>query len=159
LEAALRLVEAPGAAGWMEGARGRLEALTGAGLPVSAVHGDFWRGNVAERDGAVRVFDWEWARMSGRPLFDVWAYELADLLERAQAGDDPGQLREAADDSAERVRAELAARGIAEDFAGAAALPALAVLGFRMRELTGHPGPAEPAAGRLFGALAAASGG
>jgi hypothetical protein len=41
--------------------------------PRTAVHGDFWPGNVLVRDGAVSgVVDWEWAETAGSPARD-WA--------------------------------------------------------------------------------------
>ena len=38
---------------------------------------------LAARDGAVRVFDWEWAEHDAAPFLDLWAYELAPLVERS----------------------------------------------------------------------------
>jgi hypothetical protein len=55
-----------------------LGPLRGAIVPRCAVHGDFWRGNVAARDGSIRVFDWEWAALEGSPFFDLWTFELAE---------------------------------------------------------------------------------
>ena len=66
----------------------RLEALRGASVPRCAVHGDFWRGNLALRDGTLRVFDWEWGALEGDPFLDPWMYEIGPLRALgAESGD------------------------------------------------------------------------
>jgi hypothetical protein len=120
-----------------------LAAAAGAPLPGCAVHGDFWRGNVSHHDGALRVFDWEWGRLDGRPLFDLWTYELTDAeLESGRPRDAlTARLREAHD----RVAAELAGRGLAPSLAATGLPLAAAELLLRFRRATGRPGPAERA--------------
>ncbi len=59
--------------------------LACATVPRTAVHGDFWVGNVLVRDGtAAGVVDWEDGRLSGEPLRDVarFAHMYALFLDR-----------------------------------------------------------------------------
>ena len=117
--------------------RALLGPLRGAVMPRCAVHGDFWRGNVAARDDAIRVYDWEWAAHDGTPLFDLWTYELAELRVRARDGADG--LEAGLEDAVERIRAELRDRGIDERFALAMLAPVLGGLAFRIRDRLGMP--------------------
>jgi hypothetical protein len=119
-----------------------LEPLRGAIVPRCAVHGDFWRGNVAARRGSIRVFDWEWAALEGGPFFDLWTYELAELRVRARDGERglEGCLAEAV----ARVRQELGLRGLDERFALATLAPVLGALSFRIRSQLGMADEMEP---------------
>ncbi|HEV3001263.1 MAG TPA: hypothetical protein VGW75_11040 [Solirubrobacteraceae bacterium] len=123
-------------------ARPALEAVAEAPLPVGAVHGDFWRGNVSHDDASLRVFDWEWGRLEGWPAFDLWTYELSDAQLRTRLRPDAAvpSLREGLG----RVRAELDARGLPAALAAAALAPAAAEMILRIRRATGRPGPGEP---------------
>jgi hypothetical protein len=111
--------------------RALMGPLRGARLPRCAVHGDFWRGNVAARDDDIRVYDWEWAAQEGIPLFDLWTYELAEL--RVLARDGANGLEERLEGAMGRVRAELSDRGLDERFALATLAPVLGALSFRIR--------------------------
>lgn len=112
-----------------------LVPLRGLTLPRCSVHGDFWRGNIASRDGRLRVYDWEWSELDGIPLFDLWTYELAELRMRVNAGwralDEPLRV------ALENVRSELASRRLDERFALATLPPVLAELAFRIRRRLG----------------------
>lgn len=119
-----------------------IRPLRGAIVPRCAVHGDFWRGNVAARDGAIRVYDWEWAALEGDPWFDLWTYELADLRVRARDGE--RELEARLEAAAERVRAEVRERGLDERFALATLAPVLGALSFRIRGRLGMPDGMEP---------------
>jgi hypothetical protein len=105
--------------------------LRGVSLPRCPVHGDFWRGNVAVRNDAVRIYDWEWAELTGNPLFDIWTYELGELRIRANEGltsvDEPLAF------ALDRVRAELMVRRIDERFALAVLPAVIGTLAFRIR--------------------------
>lgn len=113
-----------------------VESLRGASVAECAVHGDFWRGNVACRDGAVRVYDWEWARATGRPFFDLWTYELGALRH------DPPEALEAAVDAMRaalgRVEDQLEARGLHRGFALATLAPVVGELAYRVRRVRGQ---------------------
>jgi Phosphotransferase enzyme family len=66
-------------------ALGRLEVaadvLRGFGAPSSAVHGDFWFGNLlVTGDEVTGVIDWEAAAMSGCPLRDLARFALSYCL-------------------------------------------------------------------------------
>jgi peptidoglycan/xylan/chitin deacetylase (PgdA/CDA1 family) len=128
--------------------------LLGSELPACAVHGDFWRGNVAAVDGRLRVYDWEWTQLSGRPLFDLWSYRLAELRELAERGASDAELVAGCAASATPVEAELRLRGLDERFALATLAPALAELSFRIRAATGRPGGGERGAVRVMAAVA-----
>jgi hypothetical protein len=66
----------------------RLDAHGAATVPVTAVHGDFWMGNVLrEQPGRVSaVVDWERSRVSGVPLVDVFKFPTSYglYLDRAE---------------------------------------------------------------------------
>lgn len=112
--------------------------LRGAEVPRSAVHGDFWRGNMASDGTSMRVFDWEWLALKGAPFFDLWTYDLAELRQEAHYGerDFAAPVSEAVD----RVRRELAARGIDERFALLTLAPTIGHLTFRVRTRMGYAG-------------------
>jgi len=116
--------------------RALIAPLRGAMVPRCAVHGDFWRGNVAG-NRAIRVYDWEWAALEGDPWFDLWTYELADLRELARAGNRGLEARLNA--AVQRVRSELRDRGLDERFALATLAPVLGALSFRIRGRLGMP--------------------
>jgi hypothetical protein len=55
--------------------------LTGLSSPLTAVHGDYWLGNLLVRDGSVAgVVDWEAAAVSGWPLRDLARFALSYAL-------------------------------------------------------------------------------
>ena len=114
-----------------------LEPLRGTVVPRCAVHGDFWRENVAAADGAVRVYDWEWARLDGTPFFDLWTYDLAELRLRARRGE--GSLERHLEPALEHVRGELRQRGLDDRFALATLAPVLGTLSFRVRTRLAMP--------------------
>jgi hypothetical protein len=68
--------------------RARLERLGDALVPVTAVHGDFWMGNLLRvRPGEVSsVVDWERSRPAGVPLGDVFKFPTSYgmYLDRAE---------------------------------------------------------------------------
>ncbi len=67
-----------GAVARLEEARHRLSGCT---LPGTAVHGDFWFGNVLVEEGAVSgVVDWEHAVPLGSPLSDAARFVLSYAL-------------------------------------------------------------------------------
>jgi peptidoglycan/xylan/chitin deacetylase (PgdA/CDA1 family) len=141
-----------------EAVAARVEALSrpllGTELPLCAVHGDFWRGNIAAVGGRLRVYDWEWTQPSGRPLFDLWTYRLAELRDLAERDASHAELLDAAAAGVEPVEAELRRRSIDERFALATLAPALADLSFRIRAATGRPGGGERGAVRVMDAVA-----
>jgi hypothetical protein len=134
-------------------ARARLREVEGLPVPRCAVHGDFWSGNLARRGERLRVYDWEWARESGTPFFDLWTWELGPLRRRAERGD--GDLAAALTAAHARVAAELHARGGDPRFAAATLAGALGELTFRVRRATGVPGGAEAESALLMDAAAA----
>jgi len=113
-------------------------------VPHCAVHGDFWRGNLAARDGQLRVYDWEWAESEGDPLFDLWTWQLAEL--KAPEGGPAPDLRGAL----EAVESELEARGLDRRLAHASLVPSAARLAYRFRWSTGVPSKREPVAARIM---------
>ena len=135
---------------------GRLERLSGElhGVPVErcTVHGDFWEGNIAARDGMLRIFDWEWADHDAAPFLDLWTYELAPLVERSWQDGDP-ELLHALSNASEAVRSAIAARGLPEGFAGATLAPALAELAFRFRRERAVAGGSEARLARMMPAV------
>lgn len=104
--------------------------------PRCAVHGDFWRGNVAVDGGRLRVYDWEWTSPSGHPLLDLWSYELGALRGRA---DSPETVADELAAACRRVEDELAARGLDRRLALALLAPVTAELGYRVRRVRGTP--------------------
>jgi hypothetical protein len=123
----------------------RVERLLGEveGVPVPrcGVHGDFWRDNIAQQDGHLRVYDWEWAQPEGLPFFDLWTAELGLLRRQAEEGSP--HLVALTREALARVRAEHVRRGLDERFALAMLAPSLGQLTFRIRRATGSPGGAE----------------
>jgi peptidoglycan/xylan/chitin deacetylase (PgdA/CDA1 family) len=130
----------------------RIDAVTGTDMAWCAVHGDFWRGNLAGGPDALRVYDWEWARLRGRPYLDLWTWELADLRDAA-LGLEEEELATRMRAAIERVEQRLTDQGLDPAIACATAAPALAELSFRIRALTGSPGGNEPGAMRVMAAL------
>ena len=128
-----------------------LGALQGQAVPRCAVHGDFWRGNLAQGDDGLRVYDWEWSRPEGDPFVDLWTYELAELRHRAER--ENLDLPRALEAALERVRTQLRAQDIDARFALASAAPVLGRLAFRVRRATGLPGGGEDASAKLMAAL------
>ena len=128
--------------------RGHLRPLRGLPMYSCAVHGDFWRGNLARAGADLRVFDWEWAQLEGSPVFDLWSFELCELRQTAQTRFDAiePELRAAVG----RVRGELTQAGIDGRFAAAMLAPTLAELVSRVRRALGVPGPWESQAGALL---------
>ena len=60
---------------------GIAERLQGATTPRTAVHGDFWFGNVLVRDGELSgVVDWEAGRLSDEPVTDLARFALSYAL-------------------------------------------------------------------------------
>ncbi|HEX9093430.1 MAG TPA: phosphotransferase [Coriobacteriia bacterium] len=130
---------------------GLLQALEGQLVRRCAVHGDFWRGNIARGDGELRVYDWEWAEEQGTPFFDLWTFELGVLRKKAEDGE--CDLRQPLVEAVARVSAELEAQGLHRGFALATLAPSLARLVFRVRRATGLPGGAEAESVRLMAAV------
>lgn len=128
-----------------------LGALHGQAVRRCAIHGDFWRGNVAESYEGLRVYDWEWSKLACNPFVDLWTYELAELRQRAER--ERLDLSRALEAALERVRTELRAQEVDARFALASAAPVLAWLAFRVRNATGVPGGGEDASARLMAAL------
>jgi hypothetical protein len=65
----------PMEAGLLEAIRERGAALAGCRVPLTAVHGDYWMGNLLIDRGVVSgVVDWERARISWPPLEDVYKF-------------------------------------------------------------------------------------
>ena len=127
-----------------------LSPLRGAPVPRCAVHGDFWHGNVAARHGALRVYDWEWSRLDGTPLDDLWTYELAALRIRARAGE--RALDTPLRDALARVEDELRQRGLDDRLALATLPPILGALSFRIRRRLGMPDEMERPSKAVMGA-------
>ena len=123
------------------------------GTPVarSAVHGDFWGGNIAYCRGSLRIFDWEWGEVEATPFVDVWAYELAPLVERSWNGS--AELAEALARASRRVETAVAARNLPQRFAALTLAPMLADLGFRFRRERGIPGGSEERFARMLPAV------
>jgi hypothetical protein len=130
---------------------GKLAELAGRPVPRCAVHGDFWHGNMASRNGRLRIYDWEWAEMKGTPFLDLWTYEFGELLGPPQPVDSlVATLRR----SARALESELSRRDLDSRFALATLGPSVARLSIRMRLATGVPGPAETALAGIRSAAA-----
>jgi len=56
--------------------------LLGASVPQVVEHGDFWAGNIAATSDQMRVYDWEWTVLDGRPFFDLWTYRSPSCVTR-----------------------------------------------------------------------------
>jgi hypothetical protein len=134
---AWRLAPAPSAADVADRVGALLGAMVGAPMPRCAVHGDFWRGNIAAVGDDLRVADWEWAASDGTPLFDLWTYELAELRWRAAKGE--RELEPALSAALGRVCDGLAERSLDSRWAMAMLAPVLAELSFRIRRRIGVP--------------------
>jgi hypothetical protein len=135
-----------------------LRTLEGRPVRRCAVHGDFWRGNIAyrrsnssDRDGQLRIYDWEWAQPEGTPFFDLWTTELGVLRRRAEEGEP--ELTQAVRDALARVASELERQSLDPGFARATLAPSLGWLVFRVRRLTGVAGGGEAASLRLMAAV------
>jgi hypothetical protein len=124
--------------------------LEGVPVPRCGVHGDFWRDNIAQRNGRLRVYDWEWAQAEGPPFFDLWTTELGLLRRQAEEGSP--RLDESTREALARVRAEHDRRGLDPRFALATLAPSLGQLMFRLRRATGRPGGAEAESVRIMAA-------
>jgi Phosphotransferase enzyme family len=118
-----------------------LTALAGEPVRRCGVHGDYWRGNIAQRDGRLRVYDWEWAQPEGPPFFDLWTTELGLLRRQAEEGNP--RLAELIREALARIRREHERLGLDTRFALATLAPSLGHLVFRVRRATGVPGGAE----------------
>ncbi len=140
---AWRLARRPAEDVVVERVRALLAPLRGVPMPRCAVHGDFWHGNVAAREGSVRVYDWEWAVVDGTPLVDLWTYELAKL--RIHARDGGARLDESLRDALEHVRAGLRRRELDVRLALATLAPVLGLLSFRVRRRLRMPDEMERA--------------
>lgn len=128
-----------------------LQALEGQPVRRCGVHGDFWRDNIAQLDGGLRIYDWEWAHREGPPFFDLWTSELGLLRRRAEEGEP--DLLEPVYRSLARVSAELGRQGVDPRFALATLAPSLGYLVFRVRRAFGVPGGAENESVRLMAAV------
>jgi aminoglycoside phosphotransferase (APT) family kinase protein len=120
---------------------GLLQELEGVPVPRCGVHGDFWRDNIAQHDGHLRIYDWEWAQPEGPPFFDLWMIELGLLRRQAEEGST--RFVEMIREALARVRAEHAQRGLDQRFALAMLAPSLGHLAFRIRRAMGASGGAE----------------
>ena len=127
-----------------------LRALEGQPVRRCGVHGDFWRDNVAQHDGRLRVYDWEWAEPEGTPFFDLWMIELGLLRRQVEEGST--RFVEMIREALARVRAEYARRGLDPRFALAMLAPSLGHLAFRIRRATGFSGGAEAESVHLMAA-------
>jgi Phosphotransferase enzyme family len=134
-------------------ARRLLQALEGQPVRRCGVHGDFWRDNIAQHDGRLRVYDWEWAHPEGPPFFDLWTTELGLLRRHAEEGSP--RLLESLRAALAHVSAEQGRQGIDSRFALATLAPSLAHLVFRVRRATGVPGGAETESIALLAAVEA----
>lgn len=128
-----------------------LQALEGQPVRRCGVHGDFWRGNIAQRDGELRIYDWEWAHREGPPFFDMWTSELGLLRRQAEEGEP--DLLEPVCQALARVSAEQGRQGVDPRFALATLAPSLGRLVFRIRRAFGVPGGAENESVRLMAAV------
>ena len=124
--------------------------LRGSGAPRCAVHGDFWRGNVAGNRDAMRVYDWEWLQLEGWPFFDIWTFELGELRQDAILG--ASDFADPLAGALGRVRRELERRGIDPGFGLPTLPPTLGRLTYRVRTEMGGPHAAELDSGRILAA-------
>lgn len=108
-----------------------LAVLEGTPLRRCPVHGDFWQGNVAHLDGALRVYDWEWADLDGLPFFDLWSYLLGPVRERARR--QAAELLEPLRYAVAVMERELGIRDIHPGFAVATLPAVIGELAFRAR--------------------------
>jgi hypothetical protein len=115
----------------VERVRALVAELRGTPVPRSAVHGDFWAGNLAGAGAALRVYDWEWLEFEGEPFFDVWTFELGELRGAADRGE--RDLALPLEEALTRVETELERRGLDPRFALPTLPPTLARLTFRVR--------------------------
>jgi hypothetical protein len=134
VEAAWRALRPHAAAPLLDAVGGLLAALRGVAVPRCAVHGDYWRGNLAVRGRALRVFDWEWGAERGDPFVDRWCLELCEL-HPSQVGWEPPVAQLA--DALARMRVALARDRLEPAFALATLAPVVAVLARRHRSTTG----------------------
>jgi hypothetical protein len=146
------------AAAVIAGAERLLRALEGRPVRRCAVHGDFWRGNIAyrgsnssNREGRLRVYDWEWAQHEGTSFFDLWTTELGVLRKKAEESE--RDLTQPLRDAVARVENELQRQSVDPGFARATLAPSLSWLVFRVRRMTGVAGGAEAASVRLMMAV------
>ena len=126
------------------------DPLRGLDVPVCPVHGDFWRGNIACTGDSIRVYDWEWATLTGRPFFDRWTYELASL--RHDPSDSIEALCDGLRTACRRVEEGLAEVGLDRRFALATLAPVVADLAFRVRRVRGQAPDNEQRAMQLVAA-------
>ncbi len=105
-------------------------------LPLVPVHGDFTPSNLLLDGGSLHVTDWEWARLGGWPLDDLWTFLIVGSRNaRAARVSSPGA----------RIAATLAGRSsyseraasVALRFAGQAGYPSRLVPAFALRTLLG----------------------
>jgi hypothetical protein len=128
------------------------EALASVPLLRCASHGDYWRGNL-NWFGGLRVFDWEWARLSADPTFDQWTFELAEIRARVIASKpSTGEVAHSLRQSLCRVERRLARLDVPSEFARATLGPVLARLVERQGSLPGRPNGWELAAATLMSA-------
>jgi hypothetical protein len=120
---------------------GLLRELEGVPVPRCGVHGDFWRDNIAQQNGHLRIYDWEWAQPEGPPFFDLWTVELGLLRRQVEEGSP--HIVPLTREALARVRAEHARRGLDGRFALAMLPSSLGQIMFRIRRATGSPGGAE----------------
>jgi hypothetical protein len=128
-----------------------LQQMHGIAVRRCAVHGDFWRGNIAGGGGRLRVYDWEWFEPEGRPFLDLWLYELGQLRQAARRRE--VDLAAATADALSRVQRELRARDEDARFALATAASSIGLITFRERHATGMPGGGEEASIRVMTAV------
>ena len=120
---------------------GLLKELEGVPVPRCGVHGDFWRDNIAQHDGHLRIYDWEWAQPEGPPFFDLWTVELGLLRRQAEEGS--SHFVQMTREALARVRAEHAHRGLDSVSPSPCWPSSLGQIMFRIRRATGSPGGAE----------------
>lgn len=131
---AWRALRPHAAAATLDAVADLLPGLHGAPVPRCAVHGDYWRGNLAVDGRALRVFDWEWGSERGEPFTDRWCLELGELHPSQVGWAPPGERLEAA---LARTRAALEQDGLDPACALATLAPVVAVLARRHRSATG----------------------